>query len=118
MRTDIKFDRKQVSRLPNATHLGYDKGKTQTGDIVRFIEGGTERVGRIIGRIKNSADTLCVAALSADLTSVMERWVKPEDILQVYDPQESSRHILETIQFFFGPQFVKESVNDLRDWSY
>lgn len=124
MRTDARMDRKQV-QCPNVSQLGFDKWKAQFGDIVMFTEGEKTRVGRVVARIEHAPalgetealhNYLCVAALSDDLTFVMERWVKPEDVLRIYDPNEPSLHIQDTIRFFFSPEFKNESVDTLRRW--
>ena len=125
MRTDARIDRKQVA-CPNASHLGFDKYKAQFGDIVVFNESDKSKVGRVIGRIDYAPalgetpairNYLVVAALTEDLTHVSERWVNPEDVTRVFDPNEESRNIPALINFFFSPKFRDESVDLLRRWT-
>jgi hypothetical protein len=55
-----------------------------------------------------------VACLSNDLTFVGERWVNPEDVTQVFEVRLETRNMLE---FFFAPEFGRESVDTLRRWT-
>lgn len=128
MRTDCTIDRKQVI-CRNSSHIGFSKVKARVGDIVVYGDGSqtqfeTRNVGRVIGRIVYAPaldaneqpirNWLLVAVLSNDLTFVMERWVNPEHVTQVFEPQEKTQKML---AFFFSPDFKKESAHTLRRWT-
>jgi hypothetical protein len=124
VRIDAFIDRKQM-RCPNASTIGYGKWKAQTGDIVvyRANEGMTQ-VGRVIGRITHAPaldgdksptrNYLLLAVLNSSLTFVMERWINPEDVIEVFEPRED---VAKMLAFFFSPEFTKESVDTLRRWT-
>jgi hypothetical protein len=87
---DATIDHRQV-RLPNASHLGYDKWKAQRGDVIVYREGEGTRTGRVLGRVAYAppegeigaiTDHLYVLALSDDLSHAYIRWVDPADVVQ------------------------------------
>ena len=124
MRTDATIDRKQVISR-NSSHIGYSKITARKGDIVIYNDDNdTSHVGRVIGRIVYApalqGDTqpirnyLLLAVLSQDQTFVMERWVNPEYVTQVFSVREETRKML---TFFFSKQFGQDSIDNMRRWA-
>ena len=132
MRTDATFDRKQTYCPNTYPTLGYGKYKAQFGDCLLYKENLTNgdynmRLARVAGRVDYAPaigedstptrDYVLVITMSDDLTFVMERWIAPEDIIRVWDPNHKDRNIEQLIQFFFSPAFKQESIETLRQWS-
>jgi len=125
MRTDTIIDRKLV-KCPNASTLGYGKWKAQFGDIVLWKDSEGIHIGRVAGRIQYAPalgsetpairNHLLIVALSRNHTFPMERWVDPQEVIEVYDPANFESQPLRLLTFLFGPEFKKESVEDLRKW--
>jgi hypothetical protein len=104
MRTDCTIDTKQVY-CPNATWLAYGKGAARFGDVVWYKEWLTDgtydtRIGRVIGRVayapacgetKPISNYLCVAVLSNGYCAAFERWVNPEDVIEVNSFEDFKR---------------------------
>jgi len=91
MRRDAIIDKRKV-RCPNASLIGYGKLFAQVGDVVRFTEGDTPRIGRMIGRVAYAPslqgegvikDYILCAVLGHDLTCMTERWVNPANVSYV-----------------------------------
>ncbi len=93
MRTDITIDGRQV-RCPHASTLGYGKWKAQLGDWVSWTQPtdgdhGVNNIGRMIGRVAYDPQGECtgwivVLSLGMEMTTVFERWVRPEWVFQVH----------------------------------
>ena len=137
-KADLQIDRKLVI-CPNASTLGYGKWKAQLGDIIVYQESTYEakdlstkvnphnhtRVARVIGRVayapplesdeKPIRNYLLVSALSEDLTFAMERWVNPEDVIRIYNPEVTKTQNF--LAFFFSPEMPTYSADELRQWS-
>lgn len=125
MRTDATIDRKQVI-CKKSSYLGYSKVTARTGDVVlwRDGEGCNTNVGRVMGRVAYAPaldgdtqpirDWLIVARLSTNLTSVSERWVNPEWVIEVFSVREDTRKLL---AFFFSQDFGTDSVDNMRRWT-
>ena len=132
MRNDARMDRKQTYCPNTYPTMGYDKYKAQFGDCILYkehLENGeyNVRLARVAGRVDYAPaicddtspiyDNVLVMAMSDTLTFVMERWIAPEDIIRVWDPNHKDRNIEQLIQFFFSPAFKQESIETLRQWS-
>lgn len=129
MRTDVTIDRKQV-HLPNASTLGYGKFKAQHGDVVLFKQDpsiGQLTIGRVVGRIASAPRIgddpdlrghLVVVALTQSITSPMERWVDPANVVECFNPQDfGGRDVGEFLRFFFSPEFRNETPDTMRQWA-
>lgn len=123
MRTDARIDRKQV-RLPNASHLGFGKGRAQLGDWVTWKTDGNEGFGRVAGRVAY-APAICedkepirgwllVMAFFCENTTVGERWVNPEWVTRCTPAND---HTLELWKFMQSDEFVYCPADQLRRWS-
>lgn len=117
MRTDAIIDKQQV-RCPHASTLGFGKWKAQVGDIVHFTEGNTQRIGRMIGRVKYAPNlqggkplrNFILAVVLFDLDHTGERWIDPETVTRV----ESIREHRMVTEWFLSDQMNKASIDEIR----
>ncbi len=140
MRTDTRIDRYPVKCFQAST-LGYGKYIAEVGDIIIYRESTYnvedlktlsnphvhERIGRMAGRVHYAPalgetpeikNHILVVCLSLDSPCAYERWIAPEDVLRIYDPNHADRKILELITFFFSPEFRHYNPDQLRQWAY
>ena len=84
MRTDVKRDNKST-RLPNASHLGYDLWTAKRGNWIVTSDG---HCGRVLGGVTalsgedKGTRYIEAAVLSSDHTFNMLRWYLPDQIAQ------------------------------------
>lgn len=139
MRTDTKIDRYSV-KCHKASTLGYGKWIAEVGDIIIFRETSYnvedlktqanpyhhEVIGRMAGRIHYAPalretpeikDYLLVVALYPALPCTAERWVAPDEVIRIYDPNHKDRKIEELMAFFFSAEFKSFDANQLRQWA-
>jgi len=83
MRTDCTRDNR-ATKLPNASHLGYDLWKAKRGNWIRYrTEGAEGSHGRVLGRVHCEGETYVeIIALLGNLDCPAIRWIKPSDIVQ------------------------------------
>lgn len=67
----------KTTRLPNTSHLGYDKWKASRGDLVKSERGFGVVLGTVEGERKKY---LLVVQFDECLTHAFELWLKPEEI--------------------------------------
>lgn len=109
MRMDATIDGRFV-RVPNATHLAYDKWKAQVGDWVRWDDDrGFSGIGRMIARVHYAPalgdspvinNWIEVLRLNADLTHAYPRWINPAWVRQVH---AAVPDITRFLAWFAGP---------------
>ena len=125
MRTDAKIDRKQVY-CPNVVTLGYSRPMARFGYFVTFNEGRRTVLARVVGRIAsapridNDPDVrgyLVVMAIGFQYATPMERWINPKAVLDCFPPNTGHWDCLKFMQFFFGADFKKQSVETLRGFA-
>lgn len=113
MRTDCKIDNRQIRCLHLALTAGSTKYIAKRGDLIRcrIHEGSGVFLARVLGRVTAPAlgtpgtddytprvdGWACCMVLSEDGHFAYERWVKPEDILQISNPSPAMA------AFFMGP---------------
>lgn len=100
------------------------KYKAQFGDIVFFKQvpgSAAVTVGRMIGRIAHApridgdADVrgwIVVAALGADLSFAMERWVSPDEVVACYDPKDLD--LAKRLAAFFSDAWLRFPTDTIR----
>lgn len=97
MRTDCTRDNR-ATRLPNASHLGFDLWTAKRGNFVQYDPGAGNAgaFGRVLGRVHCEGKTYVeIIALLGALDCPSVRWIAPESILRCCEVPP--RRILEWI---------------------
>lgn len=82
-RKDFTIHTGKETRLPNTSHIGYDKAKAKRGDLIVWntsASGFTEDLaGIVLGTIERKKEKyLLTAVFSKDMGHIYQRWVAPE----------------------------------------
>ena len=123
MRTDATIDGRQV-RVPNASHLGYDKWTAQVGDWIvwTYPDSQSDLIGRMTGRVHYApacgesapiADWLEVLQLSDDHTHAYIRWIDPQWVTRVH---ANAPDIQRFLSWFAGPLPSREWLNGASEY--
>lgn len=82
MRTDCTRDNR-ATKLPNASHLGFDLWRAKRGNWIRFDDGNGEKFGRVIGRVHCERKTYIeVCAMLGCFDCPAIRWIDPASVIQ------------------------------------
>ena len=127
MRTDCTIDDKRVV-CPITPTGGSSKFEAGPGDVIFYRESVFHtRTARVLGRVNAPAiphdqypaekvkDALCVMSLSDCMTFAYERWVKPEDVIEV---RTGSASLPAWLAWFFLPglPYSAEAMRCLADY--
>jgi hypothetical protein len=120
MRTDVTIDTKKKLRIPGIPPVSIRPCTVGRGDFIEFkCEGNVDRLGRIIGVVRNPDDGkeyFCVVMFMMG-GDMWERWVLPE---KVHDTRRGDDYMClfaDKAKWFHSKDFLKTPVDQQRQIS-